>query len=167
MPHPQITPISMDLSSPGPMIIAMPKRIRRRVVVSGVRSLMRYPAFVRATASSMKIIGFYRDLPDEKAEVVCEGAPKEIEKFLQAINRKDELGWPLNLYVASIEESLPPHDRQFERFTIEQNSEITAKEREQIQMEHEERMDVASLRLIQDIIVPEKGKTNSIRSIKS
>jgi acylphosphatase len=63
---------------------------RRRVLFSGRVQGVGFRATSRWLAGGFNVAGYVRNLPDGRVEVLVEGEPDELDRFLEAIN--DELG---------------------------------------------------------------------------
>ena len=132
MPDPPKTPISMTLSSPGPMKADMPRTVRKRFIVNGRVQRVGYRALVLAFADTMGLKGLTRNLPDKTVEIVCEGTPEAIGAFLKAIDRKGDPLDPLAINVLSIGETQPPPEGELKEFSIDYGRELTPIERESL-----------------------------------
>ena len=130
MPGPTKTPVSMALSSPGPMKEDVPVTVRKRFIVKGRVQRVGYRAMVLAFADVNNLKGYARNLPDRTVEIVCEGTPAAIGAFLKAIDRKGDPQDPLSINVASIEEALPAPEGALQEFYIDYGRELTPVERE-------------------------------------
>jgi acylphosphatase len=117
----------------------MPKT-RKRLIISGNVQEAGYRVLVKTVARSMGIVGFVRNLLDETVELVCEGEPKTIERFLKAIDRKGDVASPVEVNVVSMEETPPPTEDEFKRFNIEYDGKLTPEQRERNREGREERM---------------------------
>ena len=63
---------------------------RRRVTYSGRVQGVGFRATCRWLAGGFELVGYVRNLPDGRVEVLVEGEPAEIDQFTDAIQR--ELG---------------------------------------------------------------------------
>jgi acylphosphatase len=117
----------------------MPKT-RKRLIISGNVQEAGCRVLVKTVARSMGIVGFVRNLLDETVELVCEGEPKTIERFLKAIDRKGDVASPVEVNVVSMEETPPPTEDEFKRFNIEYDGKLTPEQRERNREGREERM---------------------------
>jgi len=130
MPEPVKIPVSMPLSTPGPMNMEMPRTIRKRFIAKGRVQRAGYRAFILAFADANNLKGFTRNLPDRTVEIVCEGTPGGIEAFLKSIDRKGDPQNPLSINVMAITETPPQPGGELKDFYIDYGRELTPIERE-------------------------------------
>jgi acylphosphatase len=67
---------------------------------------------VRALAARFAVVGYVRNLPDERVHLVVEGAPDEVAAFLDAI--RAEMGH----YITSVQQTHQPAAGRFQSFEI-------------------------------------------------
>jgi acylphosphatase len=58
---------------------------RRRVICSGRVQGVGFRATCRWLAGGFEIVGYVRNLPDGRVEIVAEGEPGEIDRYIHAI----------------------------------------------------------------------------------
>ena len=58
---------------------------RCRILISGQVQGVRYRAFAKIAAEKNKIVGYARNLPDNRVEVVAEGDEFDILSFIQLL----------------------------------------------------------------------------------
>lgn len=85
---------------------------RREVFYSGDVQGVGFRYTARALAGRFEVTGFVRNLPDGRVELVVEGSPSEIGRFLEAI------GKAMRAYIRRVEESRRPATGEFEAFEI-------------------------------------------------
>jgi acylphosphatase len=129
MPEPVKIPVSMSLSTPNNMLLAMAP-VRKRLIVEGCVQGVGYRALVTFHARNMKVQGFVRNLPDETVEVVCEADHEKLMGFLKAINQKGDPADPLSLNVVSIKDAPPPPEGDLTRFYTDYGRKLTDVQRE-------------------------------------
>jgi acylphosphatase len=61
---------------------------RRRVYFTGQVQGVGFRATCRWLARGFDVVGYVRNLPDGRVELVAEGNPEEIDRFLTAIRRE-------------------------------------------------------------------------------
>lgn len=81
MPDPTRTPVTMVLSSQGPMKEDVQGIVRRRFIVKGRVQKVNYRDEVQAIARTLGVTGYVKNLRSGDVEVVCEGAEAAIAKF--------------------------------------------------------------------------------------
>ena len=128
---------SMPLSTPEPMLLKMPT-VRKRFIVKGDVQIVGYRVLVKLVANHLGIMGSARNLPDRSVEIVCEGDPEIIERFLKKIDRKGDPAATLDINVASIEEAPPPPAGELTSFEIDYGRKLSIMEKETT--DREERM---------------------------
>ena len=79
---------------------------------SGIVQGVGFRFTTRRLASGFAVTGFVRNLADGRVEVVAEGTPDEIRRFVEAI--RAEIG----NYISNVEESIAPADGRFRTFEI-------------------------------------------------
>ncbi len=84
-----------------------------RAIVRGRVQGVGYRFFTQRTALELGIKGYVRNLPDGTVEVVAQGAPEQLGKFLDRLRE----GPPLSI-VEDIEVEELPEDYHFEDFEI-------------------------------------------------
>jgi acylphosphatase len=85
----------------------------RRVYYSGQVQGVGFRFTARQLARGFDVAGYVRNLPDGRVELVAEGEPAEIDRFLQAV--RDEMGYFIRDVMI---ESCPPLAEPFTGFTI-------------------------------------------------
>jgi len=115
-------------------------RTRKRLIISGNVQQAGYRVLVKSIAGSMGIVGFVRNLPDETVELVCEGEPGALKRFLKSIDRKGDAASPMDINVDSMQETLPPPEGEFRKFNVEYDGTLGPEERERNREDREERM---------------------------
>ena len=63
-------------------------------------------------SEAYKVTGYIRNLRDGRVELVVEGEPKELEEFLNAINKR------MSTYIRNVEERRTPATGEFKMFGI-------------------------------------------------
>ena len=63
-------------------------------------------------ARRYKVVGYVRNLPDGRVELVAEGSPNDVERFI------DEVARVMNAYITGIERESGPATGEFESFRI-------------------------------------------------
>jgi len=139
MPEPAKIPVSMPLSTPESLINKMPKA-RKRFIIAGNVQLAGYRVLVKAFARNLGLVGFVRNQPDNTVEIVCEGEPAILKRFLEMINKKGDPANPMEINVDSINESPPPPEGELKIFEVNYDGELSPQEREKNLVEREERM---------------------------
>ncbi len=87
--------------------------MRVRIIVKGRVQGVGYRFFTRRTALELGIKGYVRNLPDGIVEVVAEGSPEALDKFIEKLRE----GPPLAIVEdMDIEEVAP--DEEFDDFEI-------------------------------------------------
>ncbi len=87
--------------------------MRVRIIVKGRVQGVGYRFFTRRTALELGIKGYVRNLPDGTVEVVAEGSPEALDKFIEKLRE----GPPLAIVEdMDIEEVAP--DEEFDDFEI-------------------------------------------------
>ncbi len=87
--------------------------MRVRIIVKGRVQGVGYRFFTQRTALELGIRGYVRNLPDGTVEVVAEGSPEVIEKFIERLKE----GPPLAI-VEDMEIQEVPPDEEFETFEV-------------------------------------------------
>ncbi len=64
-----------------------PELVRRRVFFSGRVQGVGFRYTTEAVASRFKVAGFVRNVPDGRVELVAEGLPVELDRFLQGVEQ--------------------------------------------------------------------------------
>jgi acylphosphatase len=85
----------------------------RRVYYSGQVQGVGFRFTARQLARGFDVAGYVRNLPDGRVELVAEGEPTEINRFLQAV--RDEMGFFIRDVMI---ESRPPPPEPLTGFTI-------------------------------------------------
>jgi len=85
---------------------------RVEVYYSGCVQGVGFRYTVRSLASRFNVTGFVRNLVDGRVELVAEGTPDELRRFLQAIQQA------MRGHIRKAEESRRPATGEFEEFTI-------------------------------------------------
>jgi acylphosphatase len=62
--------------------------VRRRVYYSGRVQGVGFRYTAQGLAQDYAVTGFVRNLPDRRVELVAEGEPAEVERFLEAVRRQ-------------------------------------------------------------------------------
>jgi acylphosphatase len=88
-------------------------RERRRVYFTGRVQGVGFRATCRWLARGLDIVGYVRNLPDGRVELVAEGDPGEIDRFLDAI-RQEAGGFIRDIHAVLEAASDPP----LEGFTV-------------------------------------------------
>ena len=70
----------------------------------------RYTA--RAVAKGFRVSGYVRNLSDGRVELVVEGTPEEIDRFLAAIDKQ------MGHYIRDVQQSVSPASGAFKGFEI-------------------------------------------------
>jgi acylphosphatase len=85
----------------------------RRVYFSGQVQGVGFRFTSRQLARGFDVAGYVRNLPDGRVELVAEGDPAEIDRFLQAV--RDEMGY----FIRDVTiESCPPSPEPLAGFTV-------------------------------------------------
>ena len=79
---------------------------------SGIVQGVGFRYTTQRVAGGFAVTGFVRNLADGRVEVVAEGPPGEIRRFVEAI--RAEIG----NYISDVEESVGPADDRFRNFKI-------------------------------------------------
>ena len=79
---------------------------------SGIVQGVGFRYTTQRVAGGFAVAGFVRNLADGRVEVVAEGPPVEIRRFVEAI--RAEMG----NYISNVEESAGPADGRFRHFEI-------------------------------------------------
>ncbi len=87
--------------------------MRVRIIVKGRVQGVGYRFFTQRTALELGIRGYVRNLPDGTVEVVAEGSPEVIEKFIERLKE----GPPLAIVEDMEIQEIPP-DEEFETFEV-------------------------------------------------
>ncbi len=87
--------------------------MRLRIIVRGRVQGVGYRFFTQRTALELGIKGYVRNLPDGTVEVVAEGSPGAMEKFIQELRE----GPPLAIVEDMEVQEIPP-DEEFETFEV-------------------------------------------------
>ncbi len=85
---------------------------RREVHYSGMVQGVGFRYTVRRIAARFLVTGFVKNLPDGRVQLIAEGRPEELKRFLDAVTA--ELGY----YVAEKQEQLGPATGWFHGFEI-------------------------------------------------
>ncbi len=85
---------------------------RREVYYSGSVQGVGFRYTARALAKGFRVAGFVRNLPDGRVELVVEGAPEEIDRFLSAIYRQ------MGHYIRDVQQCTLPATSAFKGFEI-------------------------------------------------
>ena len=85
---------------------------RRRYLFSGRVQGVGFRYTTKNIAIQHDVAGYVRNLPDGRVELVMEGAPREIDAVIQALNRK------MNGYIRDVETNVWPATGEFDYFHI-------------------------------------------------
>ena len=85
---------------------------RREVCYLGMVQGVGFRYTTRRIASGFRVVGFVRNLPDGRVELVAEGESTELDRFLAAV-RQD-----LGQFIESVEETVGPGCSEYRRFEI-------------------------------------------------
>jgi acylphosphatase len=88
-------------------------RERVRVHYSGRVQGVGFRFTAERLARAFGVVGYVRNLPDRRVELVAEGAPNEVDAFLAAV--RSEMGGKIHSALADRE---PPGDPPFDDFSI-------------------------------------------------
>ena len=86
--------------------------IRRTVCFSGEVQGVGFRFTTRHLAREFEVTGTVRNLSDGRVELVAEGAPEELDRFVQAIEAR------MGSYIADVSASESPAGGTFDRFEI-------------------------------------------------
>ena len=137
MSGPVNNPSSMSLSTPKDMLLTMAP-VRKRFIARGYIQQVGYRVFVKMVGNRLGLKGIVRNLPDLSVEILCEGEPEIIQRFLLMINRKGDPSRLLDMDVLSIEDAGPPPPGEYTIFDIDYGRKMTDKDKDTA--EREERM---------------------------
>ena len=87
---------------------------RRRVIYSGRVQGVGFRATCCWLARGFELVGYVRNLPDGRVELLIEGEPAEIDRFLESI--RSEMGDFIRDVRSELE---PPGDPPLRRFTVQ------------------------------------------------
>ncbi len=87
--------------------------MRVRIIVKGRVQGVGYRFFTQRAALELGIKGYVRNLPDGTVEVVAEGSPEVIKKFIEKLKE----GPPLAIVEDMEIQEIPP-DEEFETFEV-------------------------------------------------
>jgi acylphosphatase len=85
---------------------------RREVYYSGRVQGVGFRYTARSIAHGFAVSGFVKNLPDGRVQVVVEGAPSEVQAFLDAI------GSQMKRYIHNVQEMIAPATGRFKEFEV-------------------------------------------------
>ncbi len=87
--------------------------MRVRIIVKGRVQGVGYRFFTRRTALELGVKGYVRNLPDGTVEVVAEGEPEVLEKFIEKLREGPPLAIVEDMEIREI-----PADETFDDFEV-------------------------------------------------
>lgn len=85
---------------------------RKKVLYSGHVQGVGFRYTARSIAGGFDVVGYVRNLPDGRVELVAEGSPAELQAFLDAVDQE------LGVYIRDVKISDEPPSGRFSDFSI-------------------------------------------------